>query len=1154
MRRWLIRITLIPIVVAAVALIAMQAVLMSDVPRNFIVQELDGATGLRWSIADLSIHWNGQSRLQGIKVSLPEDATPFFTADTVSASHTALLRLLTGARVKVSSITVADAAVTWREDIRYRSTLERAIAIINGHQASDPRDPSTGPIPIPAISITRTQILYERAGATTSLGLLSFDGKPDSNRYIFEGAVGQPNTFQGSIVLTEPFTHTLEVDLRSPAVVMGPLLPDLPPNLALRAQWHGEFTDGLSGRLSIHSLEADRFQLTGPIDVSTRFTGGSSITALTPEQVTITDRDSGREATIASGRFEITRDTIRAERILLATDDLRAEAEGLWNLASTDGSASVHWLTLSSSASTTTTLKHQGKLDLHLDLKALRGVSASLTIASTGSIDTLSWSTHATSNLAGPDLSHIRATIEFAALSLSAQDQSLQLDGAALTLSFEDPVLHLESLSVPHADVEVTGTFNPGLMEWIVDLHASRIDHPWAVQLPGSLRVTASGAFNRIHVDAFRVETPSFTLNASGDYLPDNAEPLDARASITLPSLALALDTFASLSVQSLTTPLSCGEGAAVLTTSLRGSLSPISLRSSGSLAVDQLWFGFAQPITTVLIFAASITDGVMQITLSPTTIANGSLGVVATIDPAGVSHVHAEAETISLDALVPNVSPSITSLGILSTSLDARWPATDGSKFELSGHFTIRSLDTDYVDIEEGSGHIEGTQASLNISQVAIRSGAASASGNANLDLATQSADARFRFHDLTFEYEPAKISASLTGTSQVSLKEGWSFDAATADLFAVIAHAGRPLGDINLRGEFDSNAVTLRDMDASLLGGTARGSGTFPFTDWRNTQGTLELSGINLDSFNDVVTLPGRFAGVINGAATITPSKDKRAPGPVKVDVALAMPGATFGALSIGSINGLLYLGGDDITLEKLTTTIADGSIEVWAKLSHVAGEQLVRLAASFEKLDLNQLARTFRPDSASVPGRISGKLATGGYVELPHRLYGSSTVRITDSDLANIRAFSTVYNALKLGSVEPAPSGYGEAQMNLEGDSLVLRRLIYFNRGTEVRANAVIDDITIGMQSPIRGTAAGAARPLKDVRLPFFSEFDRALATFQSDSALVRIGGTLKTPELQLVPLSSVTAPLRRTLLNAIGKDQPPPANDAGTMPPP
>ena len=1154
MRRWMIRITVILVVLAAAALIAIQAVLMSDIPGNFLVRELDETTGLRWSISELSIRWNGQARLEGVTASLPEDDTPFFTASTAIVSHTALLRLLNGADVNVHSIAVADAALTWREDVRGQSTFERAIAIINAHQASDPAEPSTRPIPIPAIAITRTQVLHEHAGVTTTLGLLAFDGKPDSSRYTFEGALGELNTFQGSIVLAEPFTHSLDVDLPSPVAVMGPLLPNLPPNLALRGQWNGDFTEGLAGRLAIHSLDADRFHVTGPVNFASRFTGGSSITTLTPEQVTITDRDSGRRATIASGNIEITPDTIRAERLLLAHDDLRGEAEGLWNLASTDGSASVRWVTLSSSDSTASSITHQGDLDLHLDLNALRGVTASLTIASTGSVDTFSWSTQVNSNLSGPDLSRIRATIDFAALNLTARDQSLQLDGAALTVSFEDPVLHLESLSVPNADVKVTGTFTPKSMEWTVDLRASEIDHPWNVHLPGTLRLTASGASDRIHINALRFETPSFTLDASGDYLPDNAEPLDAHASITLPSLPVALDTVARLSAQSLDTPLACGVGAVALTTTLRGSLDPLFLRSSGTLLVDQLSFDFAQPITTILPFAGNITDGVTQVTLFPTAIANGSLGVVATIEPAGVSHLHAEAEAFSLDALVPNAAAAITSLGILSTSLDAHWPAADGSNFELSGPFTIRSLDTDYVDIDEASGRIEGTQSALNISHIAIRSGPASASGDADLDLVTQVADARIRFQDWPFKYDPAQLSARLTGTTEVALKTAWSFDAATADLLAVIAHAGRPLGEFNLRGDIDTKAVTVRGMDATLLGGTARGSGRFPFANWRNAEGTVELSGIDLDPLNNLATLPGRFVGVMNGAASISPSKDERAPGPVKVDVALTMPGATFGALSIGSINGLLYVGGDDITLDKLTTNIADGSIEVWAKLSQHTGENLVRFDASFERLDLNQIARAFQPDAASLPGRLSGTVAAGGYVGLPHRFYGRSTVRITDSDLANIRAISTVYNALELGSPEPAPAGYGEARINLEGDSLVLRRLTYFNRGTEVRANVVIEDITAGMQSPIRGTAAGAARPLKDVRLPFLAEFDRALATFQSDSAVVRIGGTLEAPDLELVPLSDVTAPLRRNLLNAIGKDQPPPATDAGTMPPP
>ncbi len=330
-------------------------------------------------------------------------------------------------------------------------------------------------------------------------------------------------------------------------------------------------------------------------------------------------------------------------------------------------------------------------------------------------------------------------------------------------------------------------------------------------------------------------------------------------------------------------------------------------------------------------------------------------------------------------------------------------------------------------------------------------------------------------------------------------------------------------------MRGTFDGDAVQFELANAAAFGGTIKGRGTIPFAKLMSSEGTFTFENLQLDRISQYWPDIVGFEGSIDGQATLASVTDPQAPGPMRIDLHVAPRDAAFHSAVLGPSDFRIYAARDHVTLEHSQISLADGTVTVWSKLTEHASDYLVRVHASFDRIDLDQLIESVNPGSEPVPGRLAGQIAAGGYLAAPHRMYGRSKVHVSESDLGNIGAVSLIYGALHLGGAGATPMGAGDAEISLEGNALVLRRLTYFNRGTDLIANLVIDDMWAGRTSTMRGAAAGVARPLKDINLPFFDDLDRAVKALQTSSVVVRISGTVENRELKIVPFADVAGTL-------------------------
>ena len=118
---------------------------------------------------------------------------------------------------------------------------------------------------------------------------------------------------------------------------------------------------------------------------------------------------------------------------------------------------------------------------------------------------------------------------------------------------------------------------------------------------------------------------------------------------------------------------------------------------------------------------------------------------------------------------------------------------------------------------------------------------------------------------------------------------------------------------------------------------------------------------------------------------------------------------------------------------------------------------------------------------------------------------------------------------------------PSGEGRASLRLEQGVLYLTNLYYRNRGAEVRASGRASDIFRGGDSPITGYAVGSARPLREMKLPFFAEADDILNALQKSVTTFRVTGRLHAPILQPAGFSEIGSDLRGFILGDVTSEQ-------------
>ncbi|HEY7120363.1 MAG TPA: hypothetical protein VH475_27490, partial [Tepidisphaeraceae bacterium] len=350
-----------------------------------------------------------------------------------------------------------------------------------------------------------------------------------------------------------------------------------------------------------------------------------------------------------------------------------------------------------------------------------------------------------------------------------------------------------------------------------------------------------------------------------------------------------------------------------------------------------------------------------------------------------------------------------------------------------------------------------------------------------------------------------------------------------------------------INASANIDGRALDVTSIRGEGLGGEITGDGILHLGNPLQSSGRVDWRNVGADAIAALYPAVGGLAGRFSGSVRFSPTSPDRNPdatGPFALQGSVqASPDATLKGMHIGDADFIVYADYQRAVMQRLNWKIAGGELRAWTRVTWHDRDPFVHVVVDFDKLNLDEIVRAARPagqEHKPVPGRVTGHaIAAANPLTVRGRKEASGEVemRLTESDLVNVATVNLLYNVLsvKLGPYEPTGRGYIMAR--LEGERLEIPVVRYFNRGVDLWSNAAVVNVFLGANSPVEGTAAASARPLKDLKLPFMADVDQVLRALQGAVATASIQGTVGKPAPKVIPFALTGDAFRRFMLGEV-----------------
>jgi len=1130
------KLLIVLVILGVVVVIAVRVVLASDLPRRIVVDALQESTGLEVQAASLRTGWSGRAELRDVVLRLPLDSNPLATVPVIRVRHTPILALVLFG-VELRDIEIEKPTVYIYEDARGRWSLPRALDSILSLQSSAPGDPS--PPKLPRVAVIEGVAEISRPGRPAVRLPLSIQGDNDGAlTWALDAEFGDAR-IKGRIDRAG-WAQELDITLADLSPLLGLWSDEPPATLAFSAHWSGAPTsNGIDGLLTISNLEVADAKIHGDLAISV----GEQGATIRPGTISVAS------ARLPGGSLLLSRGSITADPHVLSARGVRIEAQGhiadltgRWDMEAQTATLSGNW----SGTLAELDLKHDGHAEITADLREIGRRTIRASVQSNGAAAAKRWWTSLDIKVDGPSWESLEGVVTAPTFVVSDGKERGDLSGLAVSFNTAWPRATVTSVNVPGVHVtSAEATMDLMTKAWSVSLDADRIDLKQfqAGLLAVSLRSTGDtqkAEFSRLHITG-----PGLVINATGTLVPSRPEPLIAHADLNLqlPALAAAEPEggngpgpAGTPSEREPAVPPHGGTIAGDL--EVIGTTSPMSLRARGRLTADDVRVapgvgGVLDPIQAQV--RATAEGGSVTVDSDSFSFLGGQWTLRAGLAAeSSLAEIRLDCKDVPLDSAVRLAAPSVAVTGALSAGIDIRIPDLDLGQTSAVGAWSVGPASAADLTIDHGEGKISFRNGRLLLSELVLARAGATVTGSVGLDAAdpqsirvdlnTQAWPLAIKDQDLSF-----LIDSSINLDLDIARRSA----AGRVSMSADAALGAAPLGRAHLDAVVNGRTIEAKTIHAAILGGTIDGRATIPLDRWTSSILDLQIQEVDLSGLAGVWAQAAPLKGVVSGTIGVAPSKDPRAIEPLGFAANFKVLGGAVNAMSLGDSRFAGFAGPDRIMLDRSEIDLAGGTLGLWGRMSVHDNEPFVHLSMETQGLDLDQLIRAAGPTEKPTSGRITGRAAFGGYTGVPHRAYGQAELAISDADLGNIPVISQLYGLLNLGAGSGKPSGQGLAQLRLDGDTLVVERMHYFNRGIDIIASAAASNIWQGASTPISGVAAGVARPLKDSKLPLGSDLDRVLGAVFADAVSVSIGGTLQDREIKVVPFANVQGTFGRLL---------------------
>lgn len=1118
--RRLLRIAIVAMVIVLLLAAAVQGVLWSDIPRTLVLDAISRSTGLRCTASSVSVRWGGTTVVRDLSIAVPLADDPLVTVPVVTASHRSLLMLALTRSVGLHHVEIDGARLRFIEDEQGEINLEQALRAWKAAKGTD--GTSDGPPELPGITVARSAISVERAGRGVIEIPIAIAGTRRDPREIELNASLGTITVEGRLS-SVGWEHDLSAVVPDDALLRAliPETPPLPQPVAAHARWRGrQEGEGFAGTLTVRHAEVGPTSLRGTVVL--RADAGFFTADL--EGIELHDgRVPGGEVRLARGELRLAGETLEATRLGIEGMGLAASVDGTWQTADRTAEIRARWGTRDTALS----VQHSGTLEAGAAFPEIGSQSFRLALTSDGWAGARRWTGQATVDGAGPTWTTLAGQLSIPTLRVEEEGKNRrEVSDIVASWNADWPMVRITEASVPGATrAEVRAEIDVASREWTLALECTE----WLI--PGlsapilAAAIDAHGDVRRIEVREGRIETTETSISLSGTLDADRETPVLAHT-----------ETRVILPPASGNDPEPEAEPAfATIVLDIEGSLEPLDLVARGR-AETTPWPVAAGILdaTTFDVNAYATTEGV-RAHAATKDLLGGAWQAEARIDAASTdAEVRVVAEGVPLDRGIALVVPPLRVAGVLGADVTLRAPKLDLNRLEAGGVWTVTDGTYDQWQGLAGSGKLDYREGRVRVDEVLLANGAAQVAGVIEFDASNASTlniDLETRAWPVALE--PADVAALVDSRVRLAVDIAERAASGPVELSAAVAVRGQPVGTVAATGAVDGRTIEASRLQAALLGGNVVGAARVPLDSWLESTAELSVTDLDLSRLQTFGVSGQAGAGIVSGRLVMGPASDPRAIEPLRIGADLSVESGRLGPLRLGDLSLVVHGGPKRWVAEIPSMEIAGGKVRAWSRLSWHGDEPFTHVNLVGEGLQLNEFVAAANPGGEPVPGLLTMQAAFGGYIHHPRRAYGEAEVTLEESDLGALPVLTQLYGLLNVRGGSSAPRGRGAATLRLEGDTLRLAGLHYYNRGTDVLATAEMANLWQGMESPIRGSAAGAVRPLADSGLPFSQRLDRMFRAATSKAVSVRIGGTAGEPEVATVPLTDAAPMLNRLL---------------------
>jgi hypothetical protein len=1124
-RRWIRRIILCSVVLVLFAVVLIQVLLWTDLPRQYIVRAAGSKLGIKVSAASLSTSWTGSTTIKDLTLTLPIEQDAFFAASEIHLSHTALPMILLKRSTTFKSIDINAPTLVVRQSKAGRWNIQDIVATFAESNGDNNTKPNR--INLLRLEITNGKIkIVDPNDETHEIGPMNFHGeRQELLSWQFEANIPSKLNLQGVIASGSLKMHRIKFTIDQMDDLLQAWIPTYLCPQYLAGQWDGRLLDQkLNGKLKLDSLRFAAAQVQGSATVQV----DPNHILIQPENLSVLQKQlPNQQVNIVSGSINLSPDRIKAEHLVFKSEGLVGRLNAQWNTMLEKGEFDGSWTGTIAKRG----IRHAGTYSGSASWPSVGRHQLYLNVSTVGQSPLGNW--EGRTEIIGLWLSHegnnwltSQWLLSVPSLLWRGKDKDLQLGSTTARLTVDWPKIQLLSFNMANADnVTANGDFSASDRSWSVQFDVKRLRMDELVELPIDIRLVAAGDPNGVNVTDVELTHPGLTFSGAGKIALPSAELRDVQASI-----------YGRMGQQETTgaTPAKFA-GKWRINTSVDGTAWPVNLEVRSTLIGQDIKAGKLTIASLQAPLQAEIDARLLRFEMEPFALLGGTWqmqGQYAFFSKSG--QVNLNVQDLALRNAAKLVESPLSWRGLVTAGLQLDISGLQRDRLNLTGNWSAENVKMPPFQAEHAEGRLSLRNGVLNFEKIYLQKGQGNAQAAMWFSL-NQPQNLYVQLKTENWPFASSKYNLGLCADCTASLNLDISKRTATGNstLSSNILLKNNSLGKLSVNAFIDGRTIQLQDIQMQMLGGQAQGSTRIDLDDWPKSTAELSWQNIQLNNLTDFWPQLEGLTGKASGSLIAGLTDEPRALEPMRLDMDIQLVDASFRKAQLGNGHITAYAGEKRFLIDNSVFEIMDGKLNTRISLSRHANKLFTRIHADLDHLDLDQIVHVIQPKANALTGRLTGQSTiTITSLDLK-RLTGEAMFHLTESDLINNSIIGKLYSALNLSFDTPQDSGEGWVKLQAQGPKVSIPSILYFNHGIEVRGAGTIGNLSLGTNSTIEGYAVASTHPLKGLRLPGVRELDKLMTSLQTSVASVKVGGTLGKPEPAIVPFPQISSELRRLL---------------------